>query len=133
MRIKINNSKRRNDGALFESGLNPQVISKCRLMTAPENYRQKPGGANLLYSHPKGSQPFFKIVVFNSYVTAVKQTNFFGKAAGEICHLTAYTIRTLCCASSAKVSANAFIAAAVSYTHLRAHETRHDLVCRLLL
>src|SRR5450756_1665457 len=24
-------------------------------------------------------------------------------------------------------------AAAVSYTHLRAHETRHDLVCRLLL
>ena len=25
------------------------------------------------------------------------------------------------------------IAKAVSYTHLRAHETRHDLVCRLLL
>src|SRR5450759_290003 len=25
------------------------------------------------------------------------------------------------------------IAVAVSYTHLRAHETRHDLVCRLLL
>ena len=24
-------------------------------------------------------------------------------------------------------------AAAVSYTHLRAHETRHDLVCRPLL
>src|SRR5450756_2730560 len=24
-------------------------------------------------------------------------------------------------------------AATVSYTHLRAHETRHDLVCRLLL
>ena len=24
-------------------------------------------------------------------------------------------------------------AEAVSYTHLRAHETRHDLVCRLLL
>ena len=24
-------------------------------------------------------------------------------------------------------------ATAVSYTHLRAHETRHDLVCRLLL
>src|SRR5450759_5038427 len=24
------------------------------------------------------------------------------------------------------------IAASVSYTHLRAHETRHDLVCRLL-
>ena len=30
-----------------------------------------------------------------------------------------------------KVSINT--AAAVSYTHLRAHETRHDLVCRLLL
>src|SRR5450759_5875339 len=26
-----------------------------------------------------------------------------------------------------------FTADAVSYTHLRAHETRHDLVCRLLL
>ena len=26
-----------------------------------------------------------------------------------------------------------FICAPVSYTHLRAHETRHDLVCRLLL
>src|SRR5450756_1117701 len=25
------------------------------------------------------------------------------------------------------------IAIAVSYTHLRAHETRHDIVCRLLL
>ena len=25
------------------------------------------------------------------------------------------------------------VARAVSYTHLRAHETRHDLVCRLLL
>src|SRR5665648_1141707 len=25
------------------------------------------------------------------------------------------------------------VAAPVSYTHLRAHETRHDLVCRLLL
>src|SRR5659263_741131 len=27
----------------------------------------------------------------------------------------------------------AFYISAVSYTHLRAHETRHDLVCRLLL
>ena len=25
------------------------------------------------------------------------------------------------------------VSTAVSYTHLRAHETRHDLVCRLLL
>ena len=25
------------------------------------------------------------------------------------------------------------VTATVSYTHLRAHETRHDLVCRLLL
>src|SRR5665648_1130416 len=25
------------------------------------------------------------------------------------------------------------LGAAVSYTHLRAHETRHDIVCRLLL
>ena len=27
----------------------------------------------------------------------------------------------------------AFLLDPVSYTHLRAHETRHDLVCRLLL
>src|SRR5450756_350041 len=26
-----------------------------------------------------------------------------------------------------------YVSEAVSYTHLRAHETRHDLVCRLLL
>ena len=26
-----------------------------------------------------------------------------------------------------------FVKKPVSYTHLRAHETRHDLVCRLLL
>src|SRR5450756_2984147 len=31
------------------------------------------------------------------------------------------------------VPALVFGAGAVSYTHLRAHETRHDLVCRLLL
>src|SRR5450759_4697721 len=29
-------------------------------------------------------------------------------------------------------SLDAITASAVSYTHLRAHETRHDLVCRLL-
>src|SRR5665648_1231178 len=29
--------------------------------------------------------------------------------------------------------APAFVPNPVSYTHLRAHETRHDLVCRLLL
>src|SRR5450756_2931816 len=28
---------------------------------------------------------------------------------------------------------DARVVSAVSYTHLRAHETRHDLVCRLLL
>src|SRR5665648_1222479 len=31
------------------------------------------------------------------------------------------------------VRGNGFNAVSVSYTHLRAHETRHDLVCRLLL
>src|SRR5450756_2959269 len=31
------------------------------------------------------------------------------------------------------VSASTLVVASVSYTHLRAHETRHDLVCRLLL
>src|SRR5665648_197427 len=32
-----------------------------------------------------------------------------------------------------KIKAIAFTGQTVSYTHLRAHETRHDLVCRLLL
>ena len=31
------------------------------------------------------------------------------------------------------ISGNLEELVAVSYTHLRAHETRHDLVCRLLL
>src|SRR5659263_454467 len=35
--------------------------------------------------------------------------------------------------AGATVIAIATSAGAVSYTHLRAHETRHDLVCRLLL
>src|SRR5665648_20773 len=111
MCIKIDNSKRRNGRALLEIGLNPQVISKCRLMTATENYRQKPGGDDFLHSNSKDSLPFFQIIVFNGNVTAVKQTDFFGKAAGEIRHLTAYTIRTICCPSPAEVSANAFITA----------------------
>ena len=35
--------------------------------------------------------------------------------------------------NEAPVADAAQINDAVSYTHLRAHETRHDLVCRLLL
>ena len=36
------------------------------------------------------------------------------------------------CASVTR-NAGSMESSAVSYTHLRAHETRHDLVCRLLL
>src|SRR5450759_5941300 len=38
-------------------------------------------------------------------------------------------------AEMTKYAANAMLATriSVSYTHLRAHETRHDIVCRLLL
>ena len=32
-----------------------------------------------------------------------------------------------------RMLAAGYAAGTVSYTHLRAHETRHDLVCRLLL
>src|SRR5450756_2624148 len=35
--------------------------------------------------------------------------------------------------SSGSLSVNDRKSCTVSYTHLRAHETRHDLVCRLLL
>ena len=34
---------------------------------------------------------------------------------------------------SSELAQNERLYNAVSYTHLRAHETRHDLVCRLLL
>src|SRR5450756_2551673 len=36
-------------------------------------------------------------------------------------------------AASGARQVRAVVPVAVSYTHLRAHETRHDLVCRLLL
>src|SRR5450759_5945482 len=39
-------------------------------------------------------------------------------------------LESVLAAAGAKLSD---VVSAVSYTHLRAHETRHDLVCRLLL
>src|SRR5450756_2778712 len=39
--------------------------------------------------------------------------------------------RERCC--SAVYCRETYASSSVSYTHLRAHETRHDLVCRLLL
>src|SRR5450756_3049378 len=53
--------------------------------------------------------------------------------------LARQTNRTIAIAWDPRVSSEMLAAAlgagfmAVSYTHLRAHETRHDLVCRLLL
>src|SRR5450756_3053721 len=41
--------------------------------------------------------------------------------------------RTAPAVSSSMPAGTGTARAAVSYTHLRAHETRHDLVCRLLL
>src|SRR5450759_903530 len=35
--------------------------------------------------------------------------------------------------ANVRYASNSDLSVAVSYTHLRAHETRHDLVCRLLL
>eukprot|EP01016_Furgasonia_blochmanni_P031135 TRINITY_DN3222_c0_g1_i5.p4 TRINITY_DN3222_c0_g1~~TRINITY_DN3222_c0_g1_i5.p4 ORF type:complete len:100 (+),score=14.91 TRINITY_DN3222_c0_g1_i5:909-1208(+) len=46
--------------------------------------------------------------------------------------LTISETQILATISTFKVSI-VFCVIAVSYTHLRAHETRHDLVCRLLL
>src|SRR5450759_4438745 len=37
------------------------------------------------------------------------------------------------CAILVRAASRAQAPVSVSYTHLRAHETRHDLVCRLLL
>src|SRR5659263_474451 len=47
--------------------------------------------------------------------------------------LPAAMTRFLAAATDKREIREAFYSMAVSYTHLRAHETRHDLVCRLLL
>src|SRR5450756_2211086 len=44
-----------------------------------------------------------------------------------------YAVQWLGAAYLAWLGGKMLLAKPVSYTHLRAHETRHDLVCRLLL
>src|SRR5450756_2717106 len=53
------------------------------------------------------------------------------RASPAACHAFCHTraVACGCCGRSPKPRR----LLAVSYTHLRAHETRHDLVCRLLL
>src|SRR5450756_2911491 len=51
------------------------------------------------------------------------------RRAGEPCRLR----RSAGLADGSSIMVAPVTVGAVSYTHLRAHETRHDLVCRLLL
>src|SRR5665648_1169710 len=46
---------------------------------------------------------------------------------------TKFFIRIIIVAASSRLIGFSGFIVPVSYTHLRAHETRHDLVCRLLL
>src|SRR5450759_1843774 len=63
---------------------------------------------DLLYARPSGDRPI-------GWVEASVQA-----AVLPVCQVMRQDVVTVCPDS-------------VSYTHLRAHETRHDLVCRLLL
>src|SRR5450756_3075953 len=57
-----------------------------------------------------------------------------GRAQCASCERLMYTavsrVKMYACRTATKISNRV---KAVSYTHLRAHETRHDIVCRLLL
>src|SRR5665648_136546 len=65
-------------------------------------------------------------------IGTVKNMNFFGKSQVEV-NLNISTTSQKYIRKDAKVKISTDGIIAVSYTHLRAHETRHDLVCRLLL
>src|SRR5450756_2868987 len=51
----------------------------------------------------------------------------------DLTHLNRSYARSVLRAGGVRVKNHIHRPRAVSYTHLRAHETRHDLVCRLLL
>src|SRR5450756_2074298 len=55
------------------------------------------------------------------------------KPGGRLMVSDIVLLKELPAAIKESVSAYVGCLAAVSYTHLRAHETRHDIVCRLLL
>ena len=72
----------------------------------------------------------FISIAFVFYITATTGTAAMpygiAKLIGGICFSLGLILCVIC-------GADLFTSTAVSYTHLRAHETRHDLVCRLLL
>src|SRR5450756_1800060 len=71
---------------------------------------------DLLYALPSVDRPI-------SWVEASAQA-----AALPVRQVMQHDVVTVCPDCPIEIAA-----ATVSYTHLRAHETRHDLVCRLLL
>src|SRR5665648_934517 len=87
-------------------------------------------------AHLKGGVKPFILNATNSKTIAKLYGNFIEDWAGRPITLFASTARlagdTVECLRIRPVVAKRAIPP-VSYTHLRAHETRHDLVCRLLL
>src|SRR5450759_5836118 len=74
-----------------------------------------------------------------TYLAGVVATEIGASAPLESLKAQAVAARTYAAAAhrhpeqNADVCTTAHCQKSVSYTHLRAHETRHDLVCRLLL
>src|SRR5665648_1159972 len=82
-----------------------------------------------LIENPRNSEGLFlRLVIFDFSGLISKSNRSFSQS------LTAINIRS---ASDLVLHmilrSSAYLIMSVSYTHLRAHETRHDLVCRLLL
>ncbi|CZR99182.1 hypothetical protein CDFC105_63986 [Clostridioides difficile] len=66
-----------------------------------------------------------------------RSTHCISSAASDVYKRQGYLMFTLPVSTSSLILSKCITAliyaVPVSYTHLRAHETRHDLVCRLLL
>src|SRR5450759_2055951 len=95
------------------------------LSTAPKLGRAK--NADKIYAI-KDNASHLKILAISRYERQILSTRIM-MVIGMIIAVTGMGTNRLIAAAIAPMSTPA----SVSYTHLRAHETRHDLVCRLLL
>src|SRR5659263_745307 len=94
-----------------------------------------------LYSHPGTGIHFTMTFIFFVVSTTLSKKIFSvsrGPGFASGCYWTDIISRSLCFNPSTVLSLVLYWVIVISfvsmsYTHLRAHETRHDLVCRLLL
>src|SRR5450759_3012533 len=97
-----------------------ELVGTGRIMSNKVTVQIDFGQVTKFYSDNRYKEPATgKGVIFNSLIDAL---NFMGKAGWEF--VQAYIVTEGSGSSAQSVYP-------VSYTHLRAHETRHDLVCRL--